>query len=166
MANSFGTAPAICFAGESGNLEPALTGLNFDVNQAGNSLYILWHGPDLFWQQVDLLEVGDPVQWIGNVYHWPWTGDIDAGDEIWINIESWPKDAAVSARVVYSDDGGSTWYSVDMTGEEYGNNDHWYVNIGSFASGTQLQYAIEVLGGAGDSHWDSNGGGNHHLHVN
>ncbi|MBU0677505.1 MAG: hypothetical protein KJ626_05255 [Verrucomicrobia bacterium] len=110
---------------------------------------------------------GTPLEWIGNVYHWPWNGEIDSWDDLYANIESFPQGAAVSARVVYTDDGAVTWYSESMEiGTPVGNNDHWYVNLGNFSSGTHVEYAIEVIDGIGNSWWDSDYGNNHHAWVN
>jgi len=102
------------------------------------------------------------VRWIGNTHSWPSAGNWIAGDDLWVNIESAPVGAAVSARVVYSLDGGATWLSRDL---EFGGlnngNDWWHLNLGAFPAGTTVRYAIEVVDAAGSSRWDSNGGGNY-----
>jgi len=113
------------------------------------------------------VNAGQPVEWVGNVYHWPLNGEIDPSDPLWVNLESYPQGAAVGARVVYSTDEGASWYEEWMELDApAGLNDRWHVNLGSFASGTHLEYAIEVLDGAGVSHWHSNLGLNHHALVN
>lgn len=110
---------------------------------------------------------GPPVQWIGHHYHYPFAGDIDATDDFWVNVESWPKDTAISARVVYSLDGGTTWNSTDMVkAGVQGNNDWWHLNVGTLPAGTTIRYAIEVKGGDGGSKWDTNGGGDYFATVN
>lgn len=112
------------------------------------------------------VNAGQPVYWIGNSYHWPFDGDIDPEDDLWVNIESYPVGAATSAKVIYSTD-GATWQSIDLElGGPHGNNDWWHISLGEFPSGTHLQYAILVQDGAGADHWDSNGGGDYHIDVN
>jgi len=109
---------------------------------------------------------GKPVQWIGNTYHWPLNGQIDAGEMLWINIDTYPRGAAASARAVYSVDGGA-WQSADLSpGSPVGNNDHWYLPLDAFASGQHIQYAIEVVDGTGASRWDNNKGMDFHALVN
>ncbi|MBU0677506.1 MAG: hypothetical protein KJ626_05260 [Verrucomicrobia bacterium] len=108
---------------------------------------------------------GDPLAWIGNAYHWPWNGEIDSWDDVWVNIESYPQGAAISARVHYNI--GNGWQVAVMNlGDPVGNNDHWYVTLGVFNSGTHVEYAIEVIDGSGASWWDSDYGNNHHAWVN
>jgi hypothetical protein len=97
---------------------------------------------------------GTSLQWLGGTWHWPFDGDIDASEDLWVNIYSFPQGAGVSARVVYSDDHGATWYSADMVfGGKDGDNDWWHVDLGAFAQGTLIQYAVEVVDGAGVSQW-------------
>ncbi|MBU0677327.1 MAG: hypothetical protein KJ626_04350 [Verrucomicrobia bacterium] len=113
------------------------------------------------------VNVGDPVYWVGNSYHWPLRGDIDPGEDVWVNIESYPIGTAVSAMVVYSIDGGGNWRSAEMSiGGQHGANDWWHVNLGSFDTGIHIRYAILVRDGLGADHWDSNGGGDYHADVN
>lgn len=110
---------------------------------------------------------GAPVKWAGNAYHYPFNGDIDAGDNFWVNVESWPKDTAVSARVVFTKDGGATWQSRDLVkAGVQGNNDWWHLNLGTFPAGTTIRYALEVRGGDGKSIWINNGGKDYFATVN
>jgi hypothetical protein len=128
-----------------------------DDQPAGNGLYLYSKEPD---------EKPRPaLVWIGNGYHWPPDGQIGPTDDLWINIESYPVDAAASARTVYTAD-GKTWASVPMTiAGRQGNNDWWHVKLGVFASGTQVEYAIAVEDGDGKDHWFSDGGKNYHAYV-
>jgi len=107
------------------------------------------------------------VEWIGNTYHWPYNGDIDAGEDLWVNVESYPLGKAVSGSVVYSPDGGSTWLGTNLShnGTD-GNNDLWHVNLGSFAAGSTVKYAVEIIDGNSASHWDSNNGQDYTANVN
>ncbi|MCB2154962.1 hypothetical protein KQI84_08750 [bacterium] len=109
---------------------------------------------------------GTAVAWAGDAYNWPFNGDIDAGEDVWVNIDVYPAGAATSARVVVQVNGGD-WESVPMSwSETHNSNDWWHVNLGSFNSGDSVQYAIEVIGGQEDSHWDNNGGGDFTFSVN
>jgi hypothetical protein len=106
------------------------------------------------------------VQWAGNVWHWPPSGQITAQTDFWVNIESWPKGAATYARVVYSTNGGATWFSTDLElGGQIGNNDWWHVNLGRFASRTTIRYAIEVRDANGKSIWANNNGADYYATV-
>ncbi|MBU0677292.1 MAG: glycoside hydrolase [Verrucomicrobia bacterium] len=109
---------------------------------------------------------GEPVYWVGNVYHWPWDGEIDASDDLWVNVDVWPADAAVAAYVVYTDD-AVTWYSEPMfTDGMNGNNEWWHGNLGPFSSGAHVEYVVLVQDGVGQDHWASNNGANYHAWVN
>ena len=133
---------------------------------SGNEIWDSNNGQD-FTAQVNYNEgPGGPVEWIGDVNHYPANGNITQDDEVWTNIDTYPMDMAVQVRTVYSPDGGFTWISVPMAkGTPNGQNDHWYVNIGNFDPETDIQYAIEVTDGDGTHHWESNNGSNHHAFV-
>lgn len=62
------------------------------------------------------------VHWVGNTAHWPSSGSITPGSEVWINTESWPQGGAVGGRVVYSTDHGATWSSANLSAN--GPTDH------------------------------------------
>ncbi len=105
--------------------------------------------------------------WIGNVSNFPADGQITTGTDVWINIDSYPRHSAVSARVVFSSNGGATWYSTDMSlAGVNGNNDWWHANLGKFASRTTIRYAIEVRDAAGASRWANNSGANYSITAN
>ncbi len=107
------------------------------------------------------------VVWAGNAYNWPANGDLDGGENLWVNVESYPAGNAVTVRVVYTIDGGQTWLSRVMTyADQIGNNDWWHLNLWTFPSGTTIEYAIEVIGGDGESIWVNNGGNNYSVTVN
>jgi hypothetical protein len=106
------------------------------------------------------------LQWAGNVYHWPPSGEITSQSDLWINIESWPQGAATSARVVFSPNGGGVWYTAPMAlGGQIGNNDWWHVNLGTFPSRTTIRYAIEVRDANGKSIWANNNGADYSATV-
>ncbi|MBU0677294.1 MAG: hypothetical protein KJ626_04185 [Verrucomicrobia bacterium] len=112
------------------------------------------------------VNAGTAVQWVGNVYHWPWDGEIDAGEDLWVNADVWPAGAAVASYVIYTDD-GANWYSEPMFADGLnGNNEWWHANLGSFGSGTHVEYVVLVQDGVGQDHWASNSGANYHAWVN
>lgn len=97
-----------------------------------------------------------PVEWIGNTYHWPSGSDLDSVDDLWINIESYPPGAASEAVVHYTVN-GTDWLDqpMELAGQN-GNNDWWHVNMGKFAGGTTVRYAVRIRDGQGTDHWDNN----------
>ncbi len=146
---------------------PAGTDIQYAVAVIDGNGDYRWDSRDGENYHVSVNEAGPPVQWIGNHYHWPFAGEVDAGDDLWVNIESWPAGTAVSAQVVYSADQGATWQSRPMAiGGQQGNNDWWHLNLGSFPAGSAVRYAIAVTGGDGTTLWDNHGGGDYHVEVN
>ena len=105
---------------------------------------------------------------IGGTYHWPLDGELDATDDLWINTETWPDGSASTVEVVYSADGGSSWFVADMTWNgttpgwylhgQANTNDVWHVNLGTFPEGTTIQYALVATKYDGAEIWDNNGG--------
>lgn len=91
---------------------------------------------------------GPGLIWIGDAYHWPWDGQIDSGDDFWVNIQSYPREATAEAKVLFSSDGGGSWTTVVLEHDgTAGNNDKWHIMLGnSFPSGTVLQYRFELTG--------------------
>ncbi len=107
----------------------------------------------------------DPVQWIGGTYHWPFDGEIDPGEDLWINTETWPAGSASETYIVYSVNGGD-WHSAQIDyGMQIGNNDWWHINLGSFQSGDRIRYAVTAYDPAGNNLWDSNGGADYEAVV-
>ena len=98
------------------------------------------------------------LTWIGNTYNWPSGSDVNAGETLWINIDSYPRTAARDGFVAYSVNGG-IWQSKNLSlGSPVGNNDHWFADIGSYPAGTQIRYAIRLSDHLGRDMWDSNKG--------
>jgi dextranase len=107
------------------------------------------------------------LDWVGHVTVAPQEGFIESTHDVWINIESAPAGAASGARVVYSTDGGAHWTEAAMgSNGQLGRHDWWHVNLGTFAAGTVIRYAVEVFAQGGGSWWDNNGGSDHYAHVN
>ena len=111
--------------------------------------------------------VGIAASFVGNVYNYPFDGEFDADDDLWVNIETSPKGAAISSRVVYSVNGGQDWLSaeLELDGEQAGD-DWWHVNLGAFSADTTIRYAVEVTDGVGSIHWANNDGNDYYAHVN
>ena len=107
-----------------------------------------------------------PVEWIGATYHWPHNGQISAGQSVWINTDTWPRNTPAEVYVVFSVNGGS-WASMRMAlGDPNGNNEHWYYHLGVFPAGTTIRYAVAVFDSFGNELWDSNNGRDYTISVN
>lgn len=118
---------------------------------------------------VDITGCGAPDQdltWTGNENHWPGAGEWDAGEDLWVNIESYPQNSVIDGEVVYSADGGTTWTNEPLSfNGTNGNNDQWHANLGRYSGGTSVEYAIRLTGRNGDF-WKNNGGSNYSAQVN
>lgn len=118
---------------------------------------------------VDVRGCGLPpvdLAWIGNTYHWPPGTNWDVGEDLWVNIESWPQNAVINGEVVYSPDGGANWTSTPLGFNGVnGNNDTWHANLGAHPAGTNVKYAVRLTGRNGDL-WANNGGTNYSARVN
>ena len=107
------------------------------------------------------------VLWIGNTHHWPENGLIEAENDIWINLESYPIGAGTGGEVVYSTDGGASWQAAALGHNgTIENNDWWNLNLGKFSADTTIRYAVKVVDGDTTEHWDNNGGTNFVAVVN
>lgn len=104
--------------------------------------------------------------WIGNVYHWPTNGAWNAGDDLWVNVESWPKSAVVSGEVVFSNSVTKAWQNLPLTfNGTNGNNDTWHANLGAYVPGTVVRYAVHVTG-RNTNLWANNSGADYYSTVN
>lgn len=111
---------------------------------------------------------GQILQWIGSVSHYPTNGAITSADDLWVDIQSWPTGTAASGYVVFSSDNGQTWPTVPLSlNFTSPSNDFWHANLGTFAAGKIIQYAI-TLSGANVTNqlWVNNGGTNYIAVVN
>ncbi len=109
---------------------------------------------------------GEEITWLGNTYHWPENGSITSGDDLWINIETFPQGAGDFGSVIYSSD-GANWLTKALNANgTIDNNDAWHVNLGKFGSGAHIRYAVTVTDKDGNQHWDNNNTTNYHAHVN
>jgi len=93
---------------------------------------------------------GPAIIWAGNVDQYPANGSVTPQTDLWLNVESYPKQAGVQAKVYFSIDNNVTWssYTMNLAGAR-GNNDWWNKNMGKGSSGSNLLYYFEVT--------DSNG---------
>lgn len=109
-----------------------------------------------------------PVQisWTGNVTTDPTAGGWDAGEALTLRIETAPIGAAASVGALYRANGGSWIYTNMAKTGSSASNDLWAVNIGSFAAGTVIQFALEAKDAQNNSTWDSQNGNNYSISVN
>jgi hypothetical protein len=85
-----------------------------------------------------------PELWVGNTSNWPWDGDVDEGDVLWIDTVTWPIAMGQAVTVHYRQDGGP-W---EARGADWHFNDtdssHWHVDLGSFTAGSLVEYYVEA----------------------
>jgi hypothetical protein len=106
------------------------------------------------------------LQWIGNTRHWPTNGAITSTDELWIDVESYPIGAANGGSVTYSTD-NVTWSNKALSANgTTGQNDAWHVNLGKFAAGATVRYAVQITQSGGTNFVDNNNGANYSAVVN
>ncbi|HMP71937.1 MAG TPA: alpha-amylase family glycosyl hydrolase [Kiritimatiellia bacterium] len=119
------------------------------------------NGADWQYDVMNCRASGAAIAWMGGTYHWPLNDDLKAGDDLWINTHSEPIGAGGAAVVVYSADGGNTWQSAPMNhvGTTENNHDWWNINLGPFPAGSEIRYAVQVIGVINDR-WDNNEGSN------
>jgi dextranase len=118
---------------------------------------------------VQVVEGATPLGWIGYTYNYPTAGSVDPTSDLWINTETAPHGAAVSALVSYSTNGGSAWNSATLSsnGVDGSNgNDQWHVDLGEFHEGTVVQYVVKASDSLGNSMWDSNYWQGFYVRVN
>ena len=108
---------------------------------------------------------GQHLQWLGNTWHYPANGQIRSTNDLWINVETYPKGAASQVFVGYNV-GGVWCCSEELSANgTAGNNDAWHVNLGRFAPGT-VKYFIYAIDDFGAMSYDNNGGADFTATVN
>lgn len=111
-------------------------------------------------------KTGKILAWVGNTAHFPAAGQLDVGEDLWVDIESYPQGAAVEGEVVFSADGGTTWTNKALAPNgKKGQNDAWNANLGTFGSSKTVKFALKLSGDNGDV-WANNGGSNFSVKVN
>ncbi len=112
-------------------------------------------------------EAGLPVSWTGNVGTDPASGAWDTNEALTVSFQTAPIGAAAGAGMVFSANGGANWTYTNMTkGAANASNDTWSVNIGAFAAGTVVQYALEAKDAQNNSTWNNNNNNNYSISVN
>ena len=99
------------------------------------------------------------MQWVGNTSTWPAAGSITAATDLWVDYETWPPGSATASKIVYTTNGGTTWQEqAGAKNDTAGNNDKWHANLGKFAPGTTVRFAVQAEDAGGLARWDNNGG--------
>ena len=102
------------------------------------------------------------IQWVGNTVTFPAgtvSNRITAADDLWIDVEAFPKDAAAGGKVIFTTNNGTTWGETPLSkARVVGNNDLLNANLGKFPGGTTLKFAVQVLDSNGVARWDNNSG--------
>lgn len=107
------------------------------------------------------------ISWTGLVGTDPASGAWDTNEALTISFQTAPIGAAVSAGVVFSANGGSTWSNTNMTkGAANASNDIWSVNLGAYPAGTVVQFALEAKDSQNNSTWNNNNNNNYSISVN
>jgi len=138
---------------------------------AANGVYVQF--PSSVYQEgavaqfLKLEAVGNSQQlWAGNTYHWPWTGELDAGEDLWVNTETWPVSAGQNVVVAYRTSLDQQWREVPAWWwYNANNNSRWHVTLGHFPAGTQVEYYIRAEQN-GKVVYDNQGGANYRVTVN
>ncbi|MFH0879406.1 MAG: alpha-amylase family glycosyl hydrolase, partial [Lentisphaerota bacterium] len=132
-------------------------GTNFWDNRGGSNYTAI----------VNSIGNGQSLVWIGTVAHWPTNTAITADDDLWIDIQAYPTGAATAGFVVYSSDNGASWPTRAMSFNfTSSSNDFWHANLGKFASGATIQYAVSLTGITNNQLWANNNGSNYIAIVN
>ncbi len=106
------------------------------------------------------------IDWVGNTHPWPPTGEIEAGQSVWVNTETWRLDAARRGRVLFKQAGAATWSELPLQPNgNIGNNDAWHADLGGFPANTTLLYLIEMEDWSGNRVSDDNQGRMFHALV-
>ncbi len=94
---------------------------------------------------------------VGNTTTWPVEGSITGSTDLWVDFETYPQGTAAGGNIVYTADGGATWLkkAVGKNGTTTAN-DKWNCNLGRFAPGTTVRFAVESTDTNGVSKWDNN----------
>ena len=115
----------------------------------------------------DVNPSGPAPRWVGNTGTYPAQGEIDPGDDLWVNTSTRPLADAVSVRVVWTTNSGAAWISTPMNANGTdGDKNLWHVNLGAFPVGTTNRFAVEATFTGGELVWDTAGGTDFWVVVN
>jgi hypothetical protein len=102
------------------------------------------------------------ITWLGNTVTFPagtTSNVITATDDLWIDIEAYPKDAAAGGKVMFTTNNGTNWGETPLRkARVVGNNDLLNANLGKFPGGATLKFAVQVVDTNGVARWDNNDG--------
>ena len=106
------------------------------------------------------------IHWLGNTSHWPTNGAITPADDLYVNVQTWPRNAVVTGGVVYTSTRGMIWDTAPLLPDgTIGGNDAWYANLGRFGWNKDVQYSVYVTDGQGTA-WDNNAKSDYHAVIN
>ncbi len=116
------------------------------------------------------VNAGDNVT-VGGTYHWPLQGAVYPDTPLWVNTSTSPKDAATNVVIVYNVNGASEWQTADMSfnAEWSGEGsavDWWNINLGTFAGGSVIKFAVVAKASEDRETWDNNAGQDFYVSVN
>ncbi len=128
---------------------PAGTHVQYVVKVVDGRGHELWRNNNGYNYGVLSMPSGEAVKWAGNVTTWPPQGQIDAGERLWVDLETWPATAADSGLVEYTCD-GLRWETapLDYAGRK-GNNAWWHFPLGRFAEGKEIRFRVRMTDGTG-----------------
>lgn len=99
------------------------------------------------------------VQWVGSIVTFPPQGQITASDELWVDVEAWPLDAAAGGKVNFTTDDGTTWQETPLAKSRVvGHNNLLNANLGKFPAGTTVKFSVQVVDTDGLARLDNNNG--------
>ncbi len=109
------------------------------------------------------------ITWVGNTVTFPagtTSNAITATDDLWIDVEAYPKDVAGGGKVIYTTNNGTTWEETPLAKSRVvGNNDLLNANLGKFPGGTALKFAVQVVDTNGVARWDNNNGDDYSRNI-
>lgn len=98
------------------------------------------------------VQMGDAVEWVGNVHHFPTNGALTSDDNLWMNFLAWPSQTVVRADVLYAVN-GMVWEFKEMAyWQMSGNDEWWHANLGRMPPGSVVYYFFEIEDGSGAWH--------------
>ncbi len=109
---------------------------------------------------------GARAVWIGNQSHSPADGSLDAADDLWLNVETWPQGAASGVSAQFEVNGG-TWMSQALAANgQIDVYDAWHLDLGKQPVGALIKYAFNATDATRDTVSDNNGGADYTAQVN
>jgi cysteine-rich repeat protein len=133
-----------------------------EATDAGGSLVTSSNGGSPFEAR---LNPPDVLTWVGNAVLYPNDRPVYPGDTLWFEVQTYPQNAAKTARVLHKLGNGAT-QEVALSGPyPEGNNDRWNATIQAPSQGGDLAVSFEATDEAGGTRRDDNGGSWHHVTI-